>query len=380
MADTLLVSKHWNVANSVITGRFVHRASLGAELAIIAILGLVVAVLTWRLRALTASAAVLGVVLGYVVLAFWLYVQARYWLPLTLPVVGATGVMHVSLLVWLVIFEQADKRRVRSIFSTIVSPKIVNELLESGSLSLGGARREVTILFADVRGFTEFIDHGQEQVATHVRQTGLTGVEAEKCFDDQAREALQTVNLYLGLFADIVIKRDGTLDKYIGDCVMAFWGAPTANPQHAMSCVRAAVEAQRAIHQLNERRGAENVVRSRAGPTPLPLLELGTGINTGVVTVGLMGSEAKTRNYTVFGSEVNLASRLESQSGRGRIYISQATYEHLLRDAPQLARTCLSLPPLTVKGFQSAGRVRSSPWQGGELDDRIPTEVSESAL
>ena len=189
----------------------------------------------------------------------------------------------------------------------------------------------------------------------------------------QAKETLSTVNLYLGLVADTVIKQDGTLDKFIGDCVMAFWGAPTPNPNHALACVRAAIEAQRAVYQLNQQRSAENKKRElenlaliSAGRPPepmLPILLLGSGINTGMATVGLMGSAAEMQNYTVFGREVNLASRLESASGRGRIFIGQATYEHLRRDDPALAATCVELPPRDLKGFRSAVKAYEVPWR-----------------
>jgi adenylate cyclase len=162
-----------------------------------------------------------------------------------------------------VVFEQTERRRVKSIFSKIVSPKIVNELLAAETLSLGGARREITVFFADVRGFTELTDTSQERVADFVRSRNLTGEAAEACFDAQAKETIDTVNLYLGVVADTVIKQDGTLDKFIGDCVMAFWGAPTPNPKHALACVRAAIEAQRAVYQLNQQRSTENKNRAR---------------------------------------------------------------------------------------------------------------------
>jgi len=143
----------------------------------------------------------------------------------------------------------------------MVSPRIVNELLTSKRLALGGVRREITVFFADVRGFTELTDAAQEQVAEHVRSKNLSGPAAEACFDDQARETLATVNLYLGVIANVIISNHGTVDKFIGDCVMAFWGAPTPNPRHALSCVRAALSAQRAVHDLNLQREKENVRR-----------------------------------------------------------------------------------------------------------------------
>ena len=173
--DTLLVSQHWNVANSIITGRFIRRAPLAVELALIALLGIAAALLTWRLRVLVASGLVALLVVAYVVFGLVLYVQTRYWLPLVLPVGGALLMTHVCLVTWRVVFEQAERRRVKSIFSRIVSPKIVNELLAAETLSLGGARREITVFFADVRGFTELTDTSQERVAEFVRSQKLTG-------------------------------------------------------------------------------------------------------------------------------------------------------------------------------------------------------------
>jgi adenylate cyclase len=249
----------------------------------------------------------------------------------------------------------------------------MNELLRAEKLSLGGARREVTVFFADVRGFTTFTDETQERVAEFVRVHQLDLEAAEKCFDESARETLETVNLYLSTVADAVKNHDGTVDKYIGDCVMAFWNAPVPNEKHTLACVRAAIEAQRAIHGLNERRLAQNASREienrarlSAGLPPKPLLtalQLGTGINTGLVTVGLMGSETYQRNYTVFGREVNLASRLEGVSGSGRIIISDTTYYHLLRHDPALASTCKELIPVIPKGFLNLVRIYEVPWQ-----------------
>lgn len=372
-SDTLLVSKHWNVANSILTGEFVRRAPLRVELALIIALGLAAAFMSWEFRALTGFALVITMAVAYVVAAFVLYIKLRYWIPLALPVLGALLTMHLCLLTWRVVFEQREQRRIRSVFSTIVSPKIVHEVLQAASLSLGGARREITVLFADIRGFTEFTDASREQVAELIRQRRLGPDAAEACYDQQARETLETVNTYLGLVADTVIRHDGTLDKYIGDCVMAFWGAPASQPRHALACVRAAVEAQRAIFELNRRRSqenekreAENLRRLAVGLDSqplLPVLSLGTGINTGMATVGLMGSEAKTRNYTVFGREVNLASRLEALSGHGRILISEATRQHLVRDDPALAASCIQIEPVMAKGIRSAIVVYEVPWR-----------------
>jgi len=361
--DTLLVSKHWNVANSVITGQFIRRASLPVEFALIILLGAFTAFLAWQLRAFSATGGTLLLLLAYVALAFFMFIEFRYWLPME----------YAGLVTYRVVFEESEQRRVKSVFSKIVSPDIVNELLRAEKLSLGGARSEVTVFFADVRGFTAFTDETQERVSEFVRTHHLDLEAVEKCFDESARETLETVNLYLATVANAVKNHGGTLDKYIGDCVMAFWNAPVANEKHAPACVRSAIDAQRAIHELNRQRLAqnasreiENSARLSAGLPPKPLLtalQLGTGINTGLVTVGLMGSDAHILNYTIFGREVNLASRLEGVSGSGRIIISETTCNHLRRHAPEIAVTCKELPPEKVKGFRAAVRIFEVPWQ-----------------
>lgn len=391
--NALLVSKHWNVANSIITGRFIRRSSLATEWLLIAILGVLSAIVTWRLRILLASALIVIFAAAYIAWCFSIYEHSRLWLPMVLPVFGALLMTYVCLITWRALFEQAERRRVRGIFSKMVSPNIVNELLQTERLSLGGARREITIYFADVRGFTSLSDESHAHATEFVRLNKLSEAEAELYLDEQAQGTLRTVNGYLALIADIVKKHGGTLDKFIGDCVMAFWGAPTANAKHAVTCVRAAIEAQRAMREMNLQRQEENKkielenhARLAAGQSPKPLLSLlmlGSGINTGLATVGLMGSEAHISNYTVFGREVNLASRLEGQSGRGHILIGETTYVHLKRDDPSLAVTCIELPPVTVKGIREPVKVYEVPWLppgARPLEEEFPAVIHDTGF
>ncbi len=371
--DTWLVSKHWNVANSIITGRFIRTTPLAADLLLIVLLGGLTAWLTWQLRAATAALAVIALVVGYTVLAFALYNNQRIWLPLTLPVGCAVLMQYICVQTYRVVFEQRERRRVIGVFGKMVSPKVAREVLKMESLSLGGSRKEITVYFADVRGFTELTDATNESSAQIVAERNLTGPEAEAVFGEHAREMLETVNTYLSLVADVVKQHDGTLDKFIGDCVMSYWGAPTSDEHHALHCVRAAIDAQRAIHKLNLRRfeqnkvrEQENIERARLGQPLLPILPvlyLGSGINSGVAVAGFMGSEKNERSYTVFGREVNLASRLESVSGRGRVLIGEATYGALLRDDPALAATCIEQEPTKPKGFNKPVRNFEVPWQ-----------------
>jgi len=206
----------------------------------------------------------------------------------------------------------------------------------------------------------------------YIRAHNLSGAEAEAAINEEARETLATVNLYLGAVADAIKRHNGTLDKYIGDCAMAFWNAPLPNPKHAAGCVRAAIDASALFTKINLKRAGENQKRElenvmlHGGTRPksrLPILTLGSGINTGMVTVGLMGSTEHLLNYTVFGREVNLASRLESASGSSRIIISEATYEHLRRDDPELAATCVAQPPVKVRGIVAEVKIYEVPWR-----------------
>lgn len=376
--DTLLVSKHWNVANSVITGRFVRRSPPWADMALVAVLGLVTARFCWRNRPPVALLILAATLAGFTFCAFALYIFARLWIPIIVPLLAAF-LVTLAILGYRVVFEESERRRIKAVFTKMVSPKIVAELLAAPRLALGGARREITVFFADVRGFTEYTDTSQEQVLAYIRDKHLSGAAAEACFEDHARETLQTVNLYLSTIANVIIGNDGTHDKFIGDCVMAFWGAPTDNPRHAVSAVRAAVAAQRAIFELNRQRLAQNERRSKENEeriakgmplSPLlPVLSLGTGINTGMAVAGLMGSkESDSLSYTVFGREVNLASRLEGASGSGRIFISEGTLARLQQDDPVLAATCIAHEPIKVKGFRAPVKIFEVPWKTAEME------------
>jgi class 3 adenylate cyclase/CHASE2 domain-containing sensor protein len=372
--DTYLVTKHLNIANSIIMDQFIHQASVPVALGITLLLGAITAFLTLRLPAFSALGGSFTLAAVYTAVAFIAFIEFRLWLPLVFPVMGAVFVEHIVLVAYRVLFEEGEKRRVKSVFSRVIAPDIVNELLQVKNLALGGGRREVTVYFADVRGFTEFTDQSQANVLEYIRAHNLSVEEAGAAINEEARETLNTVNLYLGALADVIKRHKGTLDKYIGDCVMAFWGAPVSNEKHASACVRAAIDAQLAIYEVNLKRVEENQKRELENmmggglPKPkLPILMLGSGINTGMVTVGLMGSNEHLLNYTVFGREVNLASRLEAVSGRARIVISELTYLHLQRDAPELAALCTALPPVKVKGIVAEVKIYEVSWRPANI-------------
>jgi adenylate cyclase len=193
--------------------------------------------------------------------------------------------------------EEREKRRARETFSRFLAPAIVEDVLsKGGSVQLGGDKRVLTVLFSDIRGFTTI----SEKLDPHV--------------------LLELLNEYLTPMTDIVVSdHQGTLDKYIGDAVMAFWGAPTPQPDHALRACRAALSMLERLAVLREK------WRERG----LPDIDIGIGINTGPMSVGFVGSQDRFYNYTVLGDAVNLASRLEGANKEygTRIILGPSTYD-----------------------------------------------------
>jgi adenylate cyclase len=175
------------------------------------------------------------------------------------------------------VMEERNKKFVRGAFAKYVAPAVVDSILKDpAKLTVGGEKRDLTILFSDIRGFTTF---------------------SEKM---DAKALSSFLNDYLGIMTEIVFANEGTLDKYIGDAIMAFWGAPLDQPKHAENACRAAIQMMEALAKNKDR------FRQQYGVE----VDIGIGLNTGTVSVGNMGS-ANNFAYTVIGDHVNLASRLE---------------------------------------------------------------------
>lgn len=372
--ETPLVITHLNVANMLLMNRFIVHPGLIFEIFLVLLLGALASLITLKTQPYYAGLWIICFGIALTIIAVFLFASLRIWLPLVVPIAGGLFLPYMSLVTFRLVFEETEQKRVKNVFKSIVSPNVVNELLSTDTLSLGGSRRLITVFFADIRGFTQMTDSKQSKAEQFVRDQNLPDEEAEAYFDRSSSEVLATVNSYLALIADVIKKHDGTLDKYIGDCVMAFWGAPTPNEKHAVSCVRAAVDAQRAIYNFNQERATENqrIKDSGEDSAKLDLLSLGTGINTGMATVGLMGSKEHISNYTVFGGGVNLASRMESLSGRSRIFIGEATFIELQKYAPELAATCVLQPPTTVKGIHAPVTHYEVPWKEERPADKKP--------
>jgi adenylate cyclase len=248
----------------------------GAELATLLAVGLLLAWLLPRLSPLRASLATLGV-LGLVIggnLAAWQY--GNLVLPLASSLLLILGLFLLNMSYGFFV-ESRAKRHISNLFGQYVPPELVEEMSRhSRAFDMQGESREMTVLFSDVRDFTRLSE-------------GL-----------EPRQLSELMNAYLTPMTQAIHKHRGTIDKYIGDAIMAFWGAPLADPEHARHAVLAGLTMQQALIELNRE------FKSRGWPE----LAVGIGLNSGVMSVGNMGSRFR-RAYTVMGDAVNLAARLE---------------------------------------------------------------------
>ena len=223
---------------------------------------------------------------------------------------------------------EADQRFIKETFMRYAPPAVVEQLLRDPSqLKLGGVRKPLSILFADIRGFTSF----SEPLAPE--------------------ELVEVLNSYLAMAADSVLAFDGVLDKFMGDAVMGLFNVPLDQAQYTLRAVKAALKMQEAIRDFHERIGIEWQ------------LNFGVGIHAGEAVVGNIGTE-KQRNFTAIGDAVNYAKRLQENAKGGQILISLAAYEQV-KDQVET----IELAPLQVKG-------RSTPELVYEVTGLKPTPTA----
>jgi len=271
------------------------------DLTAIVLLGLV---LTWLLPRMGVSGGAmlaLGVLTAFLVLANYLFTAQGLWLNVVYPSIlvalafaSATLVRYFS--------TESEKRHIKTAFQFYVPPAVVEEIAaDVGKLRLGGEKRNLTVLFSDIRGFTSM----SEALAPE--------------------ELVKLLNVYFTEMTEKVFDHKGSLDKYIGDAIMAVYGAPIAAAEHPHLACRTALDMIRAL----------DVLRAQWLRDGLPDIGIGIGINTGPMIVGNMGSVSRF-NYTVVGDAVNLASRIESlnKTYGTSILLSEYTYEHVKDEFP----------------------------------------------
>lgn len=287
---------HLNAIDNMLSRHFFRPPSnerVYMPLALIAI-GLTLSAALAYLGALSGMILTVGALFATALLDQYYFFKSGLIVAIVWPLF-LIGVLYIAMTFYRYLTEERGKKELRQTFSKYVSPAIVNEILaHPKNIELGGRKQNLTVMFSDVRGFTTI---------------------SEK-LDPRALSDL--LNSYLTPMTELVFKNRGTLDKYMGDAIMAFFGAPIAYPDHAKWACRCALQSVDKLYELQkawEKQG-------------LPHIDLGIGLNTGEVSVGNMGSET-VRSYTVMGDAVNLASRLEGinkQYGT-RIILSEMTYQ-----------------------------------------------------
>jgi adenylate cyclase len=219
--------------------------------------------------------------------SWYFYTQHRLLIDFTYPLLSTTSI-YLTLIFASFVREQAQRRQIRSAFGRYLSPALIEQLAQSPEkLVLGGEEREMTIMFSDVRGFTTISESYKHD------PQGLTTL----------------MNRFLTPLTNAILARKGTIDKYMGDAIMAFWNAPLDDREHQLNACEAAVEMLERIDLLNKERELE---AQEGGHAYIPI-NVGVGLNTGTCVVGNMGSDLRF-DYSVLGDSVNLASRLEGQS------------------------------------------------------------------
>ena len=282
---------HANMIDALIANRSIERAPWWATVALVAAAVMTVAIAgaflnAWLTGAVSALAAAF---LAWLSLSLF---RSGTWIPVTVPVL-ALVFAYVGDLAWKYVVEGREKRQVKKLFSRYVSKDVYDQLVADPSLaSLGGARRHMTVLFSDIRGFTTMSEKGSPE------------------------DVVAQLNQLFTRMVGVVFDHRGTVDKFVGDMIMALYGAPLDDPEHAEHAVQTALAMIATLQQLNAEWAA-------AGK---PQLDIGIGINTGDMVAGNIGSDT-IMSYTVIGDAVNLGARLESLNKEygTRIIISEST-------------------------------------------------------
>lgn len=239
-------------------------------------LGLLLTAAMRRLNLFYGGLLALGLMVSYYVFQLYMFIGQHVWLDILYPMI-ALFIVYGGIAFYKYAVESGERRFIKKAFGHYISPEVVNQIIADPSkLELGGQEKVMTAFFTDIKGFSSF----SEKMGPH--------------------DLVELLNEYLSEMTEIIRYNHGTLDKYIGDAIVAFFGAPLDDERHAVKACRAALESQRRLAALREKWKARD----------LPPIEVRIGINTGRMLVGNMGSK-DTFNYTMMGDEVNLASRLE---------------------------------------------------------------------
>lgn len=315
------VEIHANIIQTILNGNFITRWKEAEIIGLTLLIGLLTAVfliifefsIIWRLLVFTV---LFGTVAGG---SYYLFLQHNFWMDM-IPLSGVIVFNFVGGIAYHWVMEQREKAQITRTFGQYVSTQVVRQLIADPSLArLGGEKKKLTVLFADIRGFTTFSERMEPESLVHF------------------------LNEYLTAMTEIVFEHEGVVDKYMGDAIMAFYGAPIEYNDHALKGCLTAIHMMETLKILQEKWREEGK----------PVIDVGIGLNTGPMTVGNMGSTMRF-DYTVIGDAVNLASRLEGLNKQygTNILISELTYKEVEGNV-----LCRVIDRVRVKGKRETVRI-----------------------
>jgi adenylate cyclase len=291
------VEKNAAVVENILSEQYIRKSPGIIEMVITLLTAVLLSSLLGRMRAISGMALWVVLVLLYIAISFYLFIYSSLWLTLIYPVFNMS-IIFLAMTTGKFFLQEMESRKTKKMFSSYVSPAVVDALINNPELAkLGGQRKEVTVLFSDILGFTSI---------------------SEKL---EPEEVVSMLNEYFKAMTDVIFKWQGTFDKIVGDEIMAFWGAPVEQPNHVELATRCSLDMLRTLLKLQDRWRKEGK----------PIFDCGIGMNTGEVLVGNIGAEDKKMDYTIIGDHVNAGARVEAltRDYNAKILMTEYTANYL---------------------------------------------------
>ncbi|OGS21342.1 MAG: hypothetical protein A2252_08870 [Elusimicrobia bacterium RIFOXYA2_FULL_39_19] len=290
------VEFHAAVIDNIIAKNYIHAVPYFAVLLIMLFLTFFISIFTMHVKTTSSVIVFFSVLIGYFFLSLILFAKFDIHLDFLKPGLGMF-LGYIGSMGYRFRTEEREKKWIKKTFSSYMSPQVIKELAENpDKLKLGGEKKTMTVFFSDIRGFTSISEKYPPE------------------------EVVSILNEYLSAMTEIVFKYEGTLDKFVGDEIMAFWNSPLQQEDHAMRALNCSFDMMDRLDQLQEKWKQEGK----------PIIDIGIGLNTGEMIVGNMGSHQRM-DYTVIGDNVNLGARIETLTRQydSKIIISEYTMTHV---------------------------------------------------
>ncbi len=328
------VEMHANVAGNIFMENALQRPEWFAafDMLFIIAVGIIFGILMPRLSALAGGAIALLLFVAYGAMNVYFFVEKQYSFTIVFPLAEIL-VVYIGITIFRYATEEREKRFIKGAFEQYLSPQVIDVLVKDPSkLKLGGERKELTAFFSDIQSFSTFSERMEPEELVHF------------------------LNIYLTEMCDIILRYDGTIDKFEGDAIIAFFGAPVDYEDHARRACLCTVDIQRRMVELREQWAKES----------WPVVHMRVGLNTGPMVVGNMGSRDRM-DYTIMGDAVNLAARLEEAGKQYKVYTMISEYT---REEAGDVIEARELDSLRVVGKTEPVRVYEILGAKGEVDEK----------